>query len=125
MRSFLYRFPFLYTARYDTDNGAYYYYKPEKGKTYADTLYDVHAYAMEVGIPYRHVQLDSWWYIKGAGEGTHSWTPAPNTFPDGLAVFHDKTGWNITAHNRMWAADNVYATQNGGSYEYVTQSCAL
>lgn len=49
---------------YDTDNGAYYYYNPEAGKTYAQTLLDVHAYAKKVGIPYRHVQLDSWWYIK-------------------------------------------------------------
>jgi hypothetical protein len=38
------------------------------------------------------------WYIKGKGEGTLSWTPGPNTFPDGLADFHARTGWNITAH---------------------------
>jgi hypothetical protein len=47
---------------FDTDNGAYYYYHPENKKTYAETLLDVHAYAEEVGLPYRHVQIDSWWY---------------------------------------------------------------
>ena len=47
---------------FDTDNGAYYYYHPEAKKTYAETLLDVHAYAVKVGLPYRHVQIDSWWY---------------------------------------------------------------
>ena len=106
---------------YDTDNGAYYYYNPETGKTYDQTLLDVHAYAERVGIPYKHVQLDSWWYIKGAGGGTKSWTPGPNTFPQGLAPFHNKTGWKITAHNRMWSSDNVYATQNGGKFKWIIE----
>lgn len=55
---------------------------------------------------------------KPAGNGAKSWTPAPGTFPDGLAAFHEATGWNITAHNRMWSSDNVYATQNGGQYKW-------
>ena len=45
--------------------------------------------------------------------------PGPNTFPDGLAAFHRATGWNITAHNRMWATDNVYAKQNGGNFSWI------
>ena len=71
--------------------GAYYYYNPEpcakgcsrvnqgeckptpvpdqdlqppaKGckKTYEETLMDVYDYSVEVGLPYRHVQIDSWY----------------------------------------------------------------
>lgn len=93
---------------YDTDNGAYYYYNPEPGKSYEQTLLDVNDYAMKEKIPYRHVQLDSWWYIKGKGGGTKIWNPAPNTFPNGLSSFKNKTGWRITAHNRMWSSDTVY-----------------
>ena len=59
---------------------------PEKGKTYAQTLLDVHAYARAAGIPFRHVQLDSWWYVKGAGGGTKSWTPGQYLSPTLLLV---------------------------------------
>eukprot|EP00040_Diaphanoeca_grandis_P001423 m.18491 g.18491 ORF g.18491 m.18491 type:complete len:900 (-) comp12048_c0_seq1:37-2736(-) len=103
---------------YATDNGAYYYKNPEPGKTYQQTLFDVKNYADEQKIPYRHVQLDSWWYIKGVGGGTKTWAPGPGTFPDGLAPFSNKTGWKITAHNRMWAADTTYAVANGGDYKW-------
>lgn len=47
-----------------------------------------------------------------------SWSPGNNTFPNGIESFHKQTGWNITAHNRMWAADVVYAKQNGGAYDW-------
>jgi hypothetical protein len=121
---------------YATDNGAYYYYNPEIGKTYGETLMAVKEYANKVGIPYRHVQLDSWWYVKdctvvhqgSCRGGTKEWVPAPNTFSrsnataagiDGLASFHNKTGWHITAHNRMWGVENVYAKQNGGKYKWI------
>ena len=61
------------------------------------------------------------WYIKGKGGGTKNWVPGPNTFPDGLAPFHNSTGWRITAHNRMWSSDTVYAKQNGGKYEWLIE----
>jgi hypothetical protein len=94
------------------------------GARYEQTLYDVHDYAASAGIPYRHVQLDSWWYIKAATAhgprgGTKSWSPAPNTFPDGLTAFSRKSGWRITAHNRMWSSENVYAKQNGGKFNWI------
>jgi hypothetical protein len=114
---------------YATDNGAFYYWNPEKGKSYADTLLGVKDYANKAGIPYRHVQLDSWWYIKdctverkgSCRGGTKSWVPDLNTFPDGLASFHNKTDWRITAHNRMWSSENVYAKQNGGKYNWLIE----
>ena len=126
---------------YDTDNGAFYYYNPLPNKSYYETLLDVHSYSVEVGLPYRHVQIDSWWYIKGEGGGTKTWAPDLSgcpanvvgggggghpahacTFPDdGLAKLHNKTGWVYTAHNRMWAGDVTYAKQNGGKYDFVVE----
>lgn len=99
----------------------YYYYNPIPNKTYEDTLYEVYEYAQREGLPYRHLQLDSWWYIKGAGKGTKSWTPAPGTFPRGIGYTVNRTGWRITAHNRMWSSDNVYAKQNGGKYKWLIE----
>jgi hypothetical protein len=32
-----------------------------------------------------------------------------------------QTGWKFQMHNRMWADDNVYATQNGGSYKFIVE----
>ena len=43
------------------DNGAYYYYNPEAGKNYQQTMIDVKAYAESVGLPYQYTLLDSWW----------------------------------------------------------------
>ena len=102
--------------------GAFYYYNPEENKTYQETLLDVYDYSKQVGLPYRHVQIDSWWYIKGEASGTKTWAPAPNTFDGpghaGLEELHNTTGWVYTAHNRMWAADVTYAKQNGGEFDF-------
>lgn len=95
---------------FNTDHGAYYYYKTETGKSYYKTLLDVKAYADAQNIPYKHVLLDSWWYYKGAGGGVAEWTVRPEIFPgnDGrggdaaLAEFHKATGWPIIGHNRFW-----------------------
>lgn len=47
--------PFLLLSRsFDTDNGAFYYYNPEKNKTYEDTLMDVYDYENRYGE--RHQQ---------------------------------------------------------------------
>ena len=43
------------------DNGAFYYYNPEAGKNYQQTMIDVKAYAESVGLPYQYTLLDSWW----------------------------------------------------------------
>ncbi|KAH8063027.1 hypothetical protein JL722_2182 [Aureococcus anophagefferens] len=109
---------------YSTDNGASYYYKPNG--TYERTLLDVRAYAQAERIPYRYALLDSWWYTKGAGGGQRggvkNWTCTAETFPGGCADFSETTGWKFQLHNRMWSADNVYAKQNGGSYDFLTSA---
>ena len=45
---------FFLSRRFDTDNGAFYYYNPEKNKTYEDTLMDVYDYETRGGE--RHQQ---------------------------------------------------------------------
>lgn len=104
---------------YWTDNGAYYYYNTELGTNYEKTLKDVYDYAKQNNIPYRYLQIDSWWYYKGSGDGVKQWTARPDIFPNGIEAVQKYTRWPISAHNRYWAVDNVYAKQNGGNYNYV------
>lgn len=91
---------------YYTDNGGYYYYNTEQGVNYETTMIDV---AQKIQIPYRYLQLDSWWYYKGIGNGVTEWTPMPDIFPSGLVALHRRLE-NIpfAAHNRFWAYDTVY-----------------
>eukprot|EP00039_Didymoeca_costata_P006166 m.87998 g.87998 ORF g.87998 m.87998 type:complete len:840 (+) comp13136_c0_seq1:26-2545(+) len=104
---------------YSTDNGAYYYYNTEPGKTYEQTLYDVKAYADSMNIPYKYVLLDSWWYYKGTGNGVAVWDAMPSVFPDGLEAVLQHTGWPAQLHNRFWALNTPYSTKNGGKYNFI------
>jgi hypothetical protein len=91
---------------YYTDNGGYYYYHREIGRTYEETIVNVH---QQIPLPFHYIQLDSWWYYKGIGEGVSQWTARPDVFSDGLQAL-DRRLENIplAAHNRYWAYDNVY-----------------
>eukprot|EP01052_Picozoa_sp_SAG31_P008574 SAG31_NODE_436_length_15717_cov_5.420412_1_plen_1054_part_00 len=112
---------------YSTDNGAFYYYHTEAGKTYEDTLLDVHTYSVAARIPYSYVLIDSYWYFKGPHAGVTDWIPTPATFPSGLnesSRIHAQTGWAMQAHNRFWSAQNVYMKQNGGKYEFEVSGAA-
>lgn len=125
---------------YSTDNGAYYYYQTEghtpgkrisqqqdggkwsgPGQDYQQTLIDVKTYADAQAIPYTYVLLDSWWYYQGVGGGVTNWIGRPDIFPQGNAYLRNQTGWPIMGHNRYWAIDNIYATQNGGQYDFVIE----
>ena len=48
------------------------------------------------------LQLDSWWYYKGDGDGVKNWTARPDIFPNGIDSMVKKTGWRPVAHNRWW-----------------------
>ncbi|XP_063423508.1 uncharacterized protein LOC134707561 isoform X1 [Mytilus trossulus] len=107
---------------YWTDNGAFYYYNPEKNKTYEQTMLDVKQYSVEQHIPYKYLQLDSWWYYKSKNfEALKEWTARPEVFPNGLRNLTLATNWPIAAHNRYWSNETVYAKQNGGSYTFVKE----
>ena len=64
--------------------------------------------------------LDSWWYYKGELGGVKNWTARPDVFPDGIQFLHANFSMPFVAHNRWWAPETDYATQNGGQYEFVT-----
>ncbi|XP_070576646.1 uncharacterized protein [Ptychodera flava] len=107
---------------YYTDNGAYYYYKTESKKNYEDTVIDVKSHSDKIGIPYRYLQIDSWWYYKGELGGAKNWTAKPSIFPHGLVYVSDKVDLPIQAHNRWWASDTTYAKQNGGKFNFIIEA---
>jgi hypothetical protein len=91
---------------YYTDNGGYYYYNTQSGMNYQDTLINI---LQEIDLPFRYIQLDSWWYYKGIKDGVSQWIARPDIFPDGLVALHRRLE-NIpfAAHNRYWAYDTAY-----------------
>ena len=104
---------------YTTDNGAYYYYNTEPSEDYGTTLINVKNYADEQDLPYKYILLDSWWYYRGDNGGVSEWTAREDVFPEGIENLYEETGWLVQAHNRYWAYENVYASQNGGEYDFI------
>jgi len=49
------------TLGYWTDNGAFYYYLSEVGKTMQQTILDVLSYWKTLALPVQHLMYDSWW----------------------------------------------------------------
>ena len=103
---------------YWTDNGACYHYCTGKYDNYEDALVDMKKYSDQQGIPYRYLQLDSWWYYKGHG-GVKNWTAMTTVFPHGLSYIANVWKTPIVAHNRMWSKNTDYAKQNGGKYDFI------
>ena len=113
---------------YYTDNGAYYYYYTAPDADYGGAFRRV--YDEEVvrrKIPFKYLQLDSFWYFKGGHGGVVNWTATPDAFlpagGDGALseLSKDTGGWPFVAHNRYWGDENVYAKQNGGAYEFIVE----
>ncbi len=91
---------------YLTGNGAYYYYHTEDGQNYEQTVLDI---IHKIPLPFHFLQIDSWWYYKGIGNGVSEWVARPDIFPDGLPALDHKLGnIPIVAHNRYWSYDTVY-----------------
>ena len=91
----------------------------EPDKNYQDTILDLVSYANQEDIPYQYWLADSWWYFKGSTGGVTNWTARPDVFPQGMEGIYNITGLQIQGHNRYWDAENVYAKQNGGEYEFL------
>jgi hypothetical protein len=86
---------------YYTDNGAYYYYHTEDGQNYEQTMIDA---LQNIPLRFHYLQIDSWWYYKGIGDGVFEWVSRPDIFPDGLSALHNKLkNISMVAHNRYWA----------------------
>lgn len=112
---------------YWTDNGAYYHY-PVTGPTtraggYQTEVSRVHEANRADALPFRHWQLDSWWYQKGQGGngssrgsgpigpslGVFEWVSDPFVFPDGgLPAVQRRVGLPFVLHNRWFAHNNSY-----------------
>ncbi|EDQ85462.1 uncharacterized protein MONBRDRAFT_34228 [Monosiga brevicollis MX1] len=107
---------------YNTDHGAYYYYKPDAGGDYNSTLVRLWESANKQAIPYKWILLDSWWYYKGPHDGVLNWTAMPSIFPpggvEGLQEFNKITQWPVIGHNRWWSPETSYSKQNGGEYDF-------
>ena len=86
---------------YYTDNGACYYYYTGPYANYEEAMLAVNEDSVENNIPYRYLQIDSWWYFKGDAGGVKNWTAMPSIFPNGIEAVVEKTGWPIVAHNRL------------------------
>ena len=121
------------------DNGAFYYYNTETSssvssssgapchtatgnqgpnagcKNYQDSLSDVREYLKKINLPYKYIQLDSWWYTKNDDQGCHLWEPRADVFPGGL----DPSSVGdvpLVLHNRFFTTESAYV-QN---YTFVT-----
>ena len=87
----------------------------------------VNADAVEKGIPFRHVLLDSWWYYKAKGRGgalnwtameLDTWGRVFDGGNAGIRAMVEETGWKIIAHNRYWDHETTYAKANGGQWDF-------
>jgi len=121
---------------YWTDNGAYYYYKTERGLNYEDTLVAVRKYFDQKDIPIRYFNFDSWWYLKhtnkvfttifrpivrlmggGLYGNTLRWETDPEKFSTDLQTFYEERfKLPITAHNRRWDARSPYLNE----FDFIT-----
>jgi len=119
-----------------TDNGAFYYYKTERGLNYEDTMVAIREYFEKHDIPICYYNFDSWWYLKhtnkifttifrpivrllggGLYGNTIRWETDPEKFTTSLETFYNqKFQKPITAHNRRWDSRSPYLE----NYEFIT-----
>lgn len=108
---------------YWMDNGAYYYWITEDGKTYQETIMDIVKDFSTNKIPFKSLQYDSWWYgaQRGFRQGCFEWNgnKPSERFPQSLEYVYKNTGLPITAHNKFWDIKTVYAKEFGGNYKFV------
>jgi hypothetical protein len=114
--------PLLKYLGYWTDNGGAYWYNYDQSKGYQGTLLALMDSYRQKQIPFRYLQLDSWWYYKSLtgyngkqgktknsklpdGDwnrygGTMEYKAHPFIFPEGMEAFHEKVGLPLVTHNR-------------------------
>ncbi len=107
---------------YWTDNGATYYYNYDTTLGYEGTLQTVRSDFAAKGIQLGYLQIDSWWYPKGASDtwqgdptgnrgGEYVYTAAPDLLPDGLSHFQQTLGLPLITHARWIDPASPYRTQ--------------
>jgi hypothetical protein len=117
----------LHQVGYWTDNGASYYYQTAGSLTYERTLAAVKSDFDRQGIGLGYIQLDSWFYPKGAnglwsnnGNGIYQYMAAPALFPDSLAGFQRGIGVPLITHARWIDPSSPYHQQYQMSGNVVT-----
>jgi hypothetical protein len=94
---------------YYTDNGAYYYYNTLSKNNYEQTIIKIKE---NISLPIHYIQLDSWWYYKGIGNGVKQWISRPDIFPNGLEGLSQKlNSFPLIGHNRYWSSDTIYSNK--------------
>ena len=99
---------------YWTDNGATYYYTYEPDLGYAETLLRVKQEFEQRGAPLGYMQLDSWFYPKGAdaqwnsGGGIYRYEADAKLFPRRLKSFQEDLGLPLVAHARWIDVNSPY-----------------
>ncbi|HEY4784081.1 MAG TPA: hypothetical protein VIH54_19830, partial [Chthoniobacterales bacterium] len=106
--------PILAKVGYWTDNGATYYYKYEPSLGYEKTLLAIRDEFLEKGVPLGYMQLDSWFYPKGAHadwkkfDGIYEYVADKSLFPDGLKAFQQHLGIPLVTHSRWIDPESPY-----------------
>jgi len=105
---------------YWTDNGATYYYN-YVSNSYPATLLAVRDEFVSKGLTLGYMQLDSWWYPKGAVDtwlgsgnergGIYQYIAAPELFTNGLASFQQELGLPLIVHSRWIDPASPYNLQ--------------
>jgi hypothetical protein len=103
---------------YWTDAGSTYYYVTEPGLTYPETLAAVKADFDRQGIALGYLQLDSWFYPKGASgdwrdraDGIYQYSAGPPLFAGGLGGFQRSLGVPLITHARWIDPQSPYRQQ--------------
>jgi hypothetical protein len=110
--------PDLARLGYWTDSGSRYYYQFDTTLGYAGTLVALRDSFQQAGIPLGYMQLDSWWYPKGAAgmwndmtDGQYVYTADKTLFPNDLAAFQAMLGLPLVAHARWIDINSPYRSQ--------------
>lgn len=118
-----YEGPIVSSMGYWTDNGAYYHYGGVENASgaYQDAMKKVVEAHRAKNIPFKHWQLDSWWYPKGRGGnnsyfhhhegadgGVYRWKADGWVFPDGMEALQKMVGLPFVQHNRFFSPYNWY-----------------
>jgi hypothetical protein len=100
---------------YWTDNGASYYYRWEADLGFSETLLRVKQEFDRQGVPLGYLQLDSWFYPKGARAnwadtegGIYRYSADTGLFPRGLKNFQQSLGIPLATHARWIDAVSPY-----------------
>src|SRR5579871_1997703 len=103
---------------YWTDNGASYYYRTAPTLSYEQTLERIKSDFDQAGIGLGYLQLDSWFYPKGANadwtdnnSGIFQYLASPALFPTGLSSFQQSLKVPLVTHSRWIDPSSPYHGQ--------------